>query len=99
MIDSRLKIRKDNGTYRIVDYEGDDIVLSKTILHPHQSTTGHKHSHTEIYYFIGSGIMQIGDDIETMNGGEFKFVSSSIFHRVSNNGNEDLEFLCTWRKV
>lgn len=96
--DVRLIIRKDNKTYQIFDYNGGDIVLSKTILHPHQSTSGHKHAYTEIYYFNDNAFIQIENNTEIVNVGEFRFIPSNVFHRVWNNSDNDLEFLCAWSK-
>ena len=59
---------KQNDTYTLIDNtELDNLVVSKTILHPRKNTTGHNHpGQEEVYHFIsGEGYMILGD--ETIN--------------------------------
>jgi len=45
------KIVKDNDTYRLIDNTSlNNLVVSKTILHPGKCTTGHKHPGQEEVY-------------------------------------------------
>ena len=57
------KIVKKNKTYTLIDNTDlNKLVVSKTILHPKQETTGHAHEgQEEVYHFLsGNGKMQIG---------------------------------------
>ena len=56
---------KDNETYTLLDNtELNNLVVSKTILHPGQETTGHKHKgQEEVYQFIsGHGRMEVNPE-------------------------------------
>ena len=59
------KIIKQNETYTLIDNTDlNGLIVSKTILHPEKSTTGHNHKgQEEVYQFVsGYGTMQVGDD-------------------------------------
>ena len=89
------KIVKDNETYTLLDNTKlNNLVVSKTILHPGQETTGHKHEgQEEVYVFYkGTGIMQIDDSKFDVKQGDVIPVPDGAFHRVFNDSNEILEF-------
>ena len=48
------KVVKQNDTYTLIDNtELNNLVVSKTILHPKKSTTGHNHKgQEEVYQFV-----------------------------------------------
>jgi mannose-6-phosphate isomerase-like protein (cupin superfamily) len=89
-------VRVDNEVYKIIDFNSGTLTMSLTILHPLKSTNGHSHSYQEIYYFIsGWGLLQIGETFNQIKKG-FILIPPNSFHKVINNGNEDVEFICTW---
>ena len=56
---------KSNETYDVIDNTDlDNLVVSKTILHPGKETSGHNHSgQEEVYIFTkGYGEMVVGDN-------------------------------------
>ena len=60
------KVVKQNDTYTLIDNtELNNLVVSKTILHPKKSTTGHNHKgQEEVYQFIsGYGTMVVGTNV------------------------------------
>tara|TARA_R110001583_G_scaffold65956_3_gene190205 strand:- start:652 stop:999 length:348 start_codon:yes stop_codon:yes gene_type:complete len=99
------KIVKDNKTYTLLDNTTlNNLVVSKTILHPGQETNGHKHEgQEEVYQFIsGHGKMEVNP--EYIRGAAF-FVQSDdtvlipdgYFHKVWNESEtEDLIFICVF---
>lgn len=96
------EIVKDNEIYRLIDNRTlNNLVLSKTILHPMQTTTGHSHPGLEeVYFFIsGSGTMQVGDRNFPVTAGDVILIPDGDFHRVKNTtGSEvDLEFVCVFQ--
>ena len=89
-------IRADTEIYRIIDFNNETLTMSLTILHPLKSTKGHSHNYQEIYYFISSwGLLQIGETLNQIKKG-FILIPPNSFHKVINNGNEDIEFICAW---
>ena len=62
------KVIKDNKIYTLLDNTKlNNLVVSKTILHPNQKTTGHKHKgQEEVYQFIsGHGKMEVNPEWES----------------------------------
>jgi len=99
------KIVKDNKTYTLLDNtELKNLVVSKTILHPGQETTGHKHEgQEEVYQFIsGHGKMEVNP--EGIRGAGFfvgpadtVLIPDGYFHKVYNESEtEDLIFVCVF---
>ena len=79
------KLVKDNEIYTLLDNtELNNLVVSKTILHPGQETTGHKHEgQEEVYFFIkGSGMMEINDNKFFVDEGDVVLIEDGMFHRV-----------------
>jgi mannose-6-phosphate isomerase-like protein (cupin superfamily) len=91
---------KENDTYTVVDNTDlNGLVLSKTILHPGKSTTGHAHKgQEEVYHFIyGQGSIEVGPLFEDVKGGDIVLIPDGAFHRVHNtNRFEDLTFVCVF---
>jgi len=96
------KIVKDNDTYRLIDNTSlNNLVVSKTILHPGQETTGHKHpGQEEVYQFTsGHGRMECNPD--HIQGAAFfvgpgyrEQIPEGHFHKVYNESEtEDLIFV------
>ena len=97
------KIVKDNKTYTLLDNtELKNLVVSKTILHPGQETTGHKHEgQEEVYQFVsGRGKMEVNPDWRRGAGffvapGDIVLIPDGYFHKVWNESEtEDLVFIC-----
>jgi quercetin dioxygenase-like cupin family protein len=89
-------IRIDNEVYRIIDFNSGTLTMSKTILHALKSTNGHKHNYQEIYYFINNwGMLQVGEAFYQIQQG-FVLIPPNNFHKVINNENKDIEFICAW---
>ena len=94
------KIVKNNETYTIIDNTAlNGLVVSKTILHPDKTTTGHKHpGQEEVYYFIhGHGKMSLDTKLFSVRSGDVVLIPDGIFHKVYNDSQiEDLVFLCVF---
>ena len=99
------KIVKDNDTYRLIDNtELNNLVVSKTILHPGKCTTGHEHEgQEEVYQFTsGHGKMEVipqrleMDETFDVGPGDI-LIPDGHFHKVWNESEtEDLIFVCVF---
>ena len=90
---------KDNETYVVKDNkELNNLVVSSTLLHPHQETRGHKHEgQEEVYYFVsGSGRMHLDDEFVLVQGGDVVLIPDGAFHKVINDSNTPLYFVCVF---
>tara|TARA_R100000808_G_scaffold25071_1_gene61279 strand:+ start:7619 stop:7951 length:333 start_codon:yes stop_codon:yes gene_type:complete len=91
---------KDNETYVVIDNTSlQNLVVSKTILHPSKETTGHKHpGQEEVYHFTyGYGRMQLDNDVFEVEAGDIVLIKDGVFHKVFNdNPSEDLIFVCVF---
>ena len=91
-------IIKQNETYTLLDNtELNNLVVSKTILHPQKNTTGHNHvGQEEVYHFIsGEGYIVVGDEQISVKAGDIVLIPDGWFHKVWNNSDiEDLIFVC-----
>ena len=94
------KIVKNNKTYTLLDNTKlNNLVVSKTILHPGQETTGHNHpGQEEVYQFTsGHGRMQVGESIYSVNPNDVILIPDGDFHKVWNTSKyEDLIFVCVF---
>ena len=93
------KIVKKNKTYTLIDNtELNNLVVSKTILHPKKSTTGHNHKgQEEVYQFVsGKGTMVVGDMQFSVSPGDIILIPDGDFHKVWNEGEDDLIFTCVF---
>ena len=99
------KIVKQNETYTLSDNTKlNNLVVSKTILHPGQETTGHKHEgQEEVYQFVsGRGKMEVNPDWRRGAGffvapGDIVLIPDGYFHKVWNESEtEDLVFVCVF---
>ena len=92
------KILKQNETYTLLDNTTlNNLVVSKTILHPGKNTTGHNHpGQEEVYHFIsGEGYMVVGDKQISVRPGDIVLIPDGYFHKVWNSSEiEDLIFVC-----
>jgi oxalate decarboxylase/phosphoglucose isomerase-like protein (cupin superfamily) len=87
------KIVKDNDTYRLIDNTKlNNLVVSKTILHPGKCTTGHDHpGQEEVYQFTS------GHDKFEVRPNDVVLIPDGEFHKVWNSSpTEDLIFVCVF---
>jgi mannose-6-phosphate isomerase-like protein (cupin superfamily) len=91
---------KDTEVYSIHDFPMEHLIVSMTLLHPHNETRGHSHDGVEeVYIFLkGSGLMQLGEDKLSIAEGDLILIPSGYFHKVFNPGEEELKFLCIFEK-
>jgi len=88
---------RDNDTYIVQDNtELNNLVLSSTMLHPNQCTTGHKHEgQEEVYIFVrGEGMMQLDDETFSVRPGDIVTIEDGVFHKVFNSERIELYFIC-----
>ena len=93
------KTIKANGVYTVIDNTHlKNLVLSQTVLHVAQETTGHYHEcQEEIYFFMyGKGRMIVGDKEFEVTGGDIVLIPDGLFHKVFNTGVSDLIFNCVF---
>ncbi len=92
------EVIKQNETYTLVDNNWlDNLVVSKTILHPQKNTTGHKHpGQEEVYHFIsGEGYIELDQEQQVVGPGVIVLIPDGVFHKVWNTSQiEDLVFVC-----
>ena len=96
---------KSNETYDVIDNTDlNNLVVSKTILHPGKETGGHNHSgQEEVYIFTeGFGKMVVGSNTYIVKPGDIILIPDGEFHKVWNTADEllgefgDLEFICVF---
>ena len=91
---------KSNETYDVIDNTNlKNLIVSKTILHPDNMTTGHNHKgQEEVYQFVsGNGKMTVGTNTYDVKAGDIVLIPDGDFHRVYNESkDEDLVFVCVF---
>jgi len=88
-----------NETYDVIDNTNlNNLIVSKTELHPGKETSGHNHSgQEEVYIFIhGKGSMIVGTKTYEVRIGDIVLIPDGEFHKVWNEGNDDLIFTCVF---
>ena len=105
------KVIKSNETYDVIDNTNlNNLIVSKTILHPGKETGGHNHSgQEEVYIFThGEGKMIVGTKTYNVKKGDIILIPDGDFHKVFNIGKtdlgggvictnlNDLEFICVF---
>ena len=93
------KVVHSNETYDVIDNDTlNNLIVSKTILHSKQKTSGHNHKgQEEVYIFIGgSGFMQLDDEKFIVKAGDIVLIEDGVYHRVFNESNFDLQFICVF---
>ncbi len=54
----------------------------------------HDHDQEEVYFIIsGSGQMCVGDEMETVGGGQAVYIPSGVHHQLTNIGDEPLTMI------
>jgi mannose-6-phosphate isomerase-like protein (cupin superfamily) len=95
------EITKDNETYVLEDNNLlEHMTLSKTTLKPNQSTRGHSHDALEEVYFFtkGDGRMVLGEKEFDVKADDVILIPQGKFHRVINDKDESMEFVCVFEK-
>ena len=102
------KVIHSNETYDVIDNTNlNNLIVSKTTLHPGKETSGHNHSgQEEVYVFIrGSGKMVVGTNTYNVKAGGTILIPDGDFHKVWNTSEYDgdfeypicdLEFICVF---
>lgn len=93
------KVVKANAVYTVRDNTDlKQLVLSQTILHVGQQTTGHYHEgQEEIYFFMyGTGKMIVGQEEFNVQAGDIVLIPDGLFHKVFNTGESDFVFNCVF---
>ena len=101
---SDSKVIHSNETYDVIDNTNlNNLIVSKTTLHPGKETSGHNHSgQEEVYVFIrGSGKMVVGTNTYNVKAGDPILIPDGAVHKVWNTSpytstNDDLEFICVF---
>ena len=92
-------IVKDNETYLLKDNKTlNNLVLSSTKLYRGQATRGHTHAgQEEVYFFVqGTGMMIVDEEKFRVNAGDIVLIPDGAFHRVINDGEQNLIFNCVF---
>jgi oxalate decarboxylase/phosphoglucose isomerase-like protein (cupin superfamily) len=93
------EIVKDNETYLLKDNKTlNNLVLSSTKLYRGQATRGHSHvGQEEVYFFVkGTGMMIVDEQKFRVNAGDIILIPDGAFHRVINDGEQNLIFNCVF---
>ena len=93
------KVVHSNETYNVIDNTSlNGLIVSKTELHAGKETGGHNHSgQEEVYIFTsGEGSMIVGIELNDVKMGDIVLIPDGDFHKVWNEGDEDLIFICVF---
>jgi oxalate decarboxylase/phosphoglucose isomerase-like protein (cupin superfamily) len=93
------EVVKDNETYLLKDNKTlKNLVLSSTKLYRGQATRGHSHEgQEEVYFFVkGTGMMIVDEQKFRVNAGDIILIPDGAFHRVINDGEQNLVFNCVF---
>ena len=88
------KVIHSNETYDVLDNKDlNNLIVSKTILHPGKETGGHNHSgQEEVYIFThGEGKMIVGTKTYNVKKGDIILIPDGDFHKVWNTGGYEIE--------
>jgi mannose-6-phosphate isomerase-like protein (cupin superfamily) len=71
--------------------------VAHVILPPGKSSLLHVHPEAEESYYIlnGEARIKVGDEESTIRPGQIVLISSGMPHKISNIGDDNLEFLAT----
>jgi mannose-6-phosphate isomerase-like protein (cupin superfamily) len=90
---------KEDERYTVKDNNFlNNLIVSSTMLRANQSTTGHRHAgQEEVYIFTkGSGQMELDYKIFDVKAGDVVLIEDNVFHKVHNNTDFGLEFICVF---
>tara|TARA_Y100000034_G_scaffold136800_1_gene215893 strand:+ start:18426 stop:18773 length:348 start_codon:yes stop_codon:yes gene_type:complete len=88
---------KDTDQYEIYDNTTlNNLTVSETKLRAGKSTNGHRHkSQEEVYIFTeGSGEMELDYNVFSVTRGDIVLVPDNVFHKVHNDTDYWLKFVC-----
>jgi mannose-6-phosphate isomerase-like protein (cupin superfamily) len=73
-----------------------DYSLAHALVRPSTSTLPHRfHTASEVYYILrGRGVMHIDEESEEVSPGDVIYIPPQGVQHITNDGTEDLEFLC-----
>jgi oxalate decarboxylase/phosphoglucose isomerase-like protein (cupin superfamily) len=94
------EVVKDNETYLLKDNKTlKNLVLSSTKLYRGQATRGHAHNdQEEVYFFVqGTGMMIVDEEKFRVSAGDIILIPDGAFHRVINDGEQNLLFNCVFQ--
>ena len=83
--DSRIVV--SNETYNVIDNTNlNNLIVSKTELHPGKETGGHNHSgQEEVYIFLtGNGYIYLNEKKMSVQAGATVLIEDGVFHRVES---------------
>ncbi|MFO7872206.1 MAG: cupin domain-containing protein [Candidatus Undinarchaeales archaeon] len=91
---------KSNERYDIHDYKTDKLIISMTVMKPHQETRGHDHEDVDEVYICteGEGKMQVGEEELDFKKGDVITIPLGAFHKVFNPSDKELKFLAIFEK-
>jgi mannose-6-phosphate isomerase-like protein (cupin superfamily) len=93
------EVVKQDDRYIVKDNaELNNLVVSSTRLNANKSTTGHRHAgQEEVYIFVkGNGQMELDHEIFNVCAGDTVLIKDNVFHKVYNNSDFMLEFICVF---
>lgn len=94
-------IVKDEERYIVEDNNFlNDLIVSKTTLHPQQSTKGHWHANIEEVYMCiaGSGRIEVDKEMTDIIAGDIVLIKEGLYHRVYNDSETTaLEFISVFQ--
>ena len=93
------KVVKEDVRYVVKDNtELNNLVVSSTRLNAKKSTTGHRHAgQEEVYIFVrGGGQIELDHRIIDVKAGDTILIQDNVFHKVHNNTDLGLEFICVF---
>ena len=94
------ELAKSDETYDIHDLKLEHLTVSTTTLHAGKETRGHEHAEKEEVYLCleGSGTLQVGEETADFVKGDLVTIPLGAFHKVVNNSEGELVFLCIFEK-
>jgi mannose-6-phosphate isomerase-like protein (cupin superfamily) len=80
---------------RTTDRPTERLSVAFVVIPPGKASLFHRHLVTEESYYIlqGRAHLQLGNEETTIEQGEIVLIPTETPHKISNIGNEDLEFL------
>lgn len=82
------------GNYQVL-YDGEDCKVKRITVRPtHRlSLQSHEHRQEDWHIMAGTGLMQLGHQIQPVYVGSRLFVPKETKHRIENTGTTDLVFI------
>ena len=82
------------GTYRTIEL-GSNYQIKHIIVHPNKRLSLQYHHHRDEHWTVikGQGVAQVDDETINMGVNDSIVISKLSKHRISNHGEDDLEFI------